>query len=139
VKEISDDGRAAKESMTRALADARMSAADVQAVFADASGLPEDAVEAEVIADVLGKRRLTYAQRAAIGHTMAGAGALDAAVACMALEKGVLPGTFGVDCEANAPVELTTESREGAFGAFLVNAFTFGGQTASMVFKRYVE
>lgn len=137
-KELSDDGRAAKESMTKAITDAGASTTDIDAVFADASGLPEDAVEAEIIADVLGKAKLTVATRAAIGHTMAGSGAVDAATACMALDRGVLPGTYGVDDAGDAPVTLSSKAREGKFGAFLVNAFTFGGQTASMVFKRYV-
>jgi len=135
--EISSDGRGAKEAMTRALADAKMEARDVEAVFADASGLPEDAVEAEVIAEVLGKGRLTIATRAALGHTMAGSGALDAAAACLSIDKGVLPGTFGVECEPDLPIEVTSKSREGKFNALLVNTFTFGGQTASMVFKRH--
>jgi 3-oxoacyl-[acyl-carrier-protein] synthase II len=136
-QEISPDGRGAKQAIARALADAKADAHDIEAVYADASGLPEDAVEAEVIADVLGRGKLTIATRAALGHTMAGSGALDAATACLSIDKGVLPGTFGVECEPDLPIEVTNKSREGQFGALLVNAFTFGGQTASMVFKRY--
>ncbi|MCD6404681.1 MAG: beta-ketoacyl-[acyl-carrier-protein] synthase family protein, partial [Planctomycetes bacterium] len=58
---------AATYAMQAALGDARLNAADVDAVFADASGLPEDAAEATAIAGVLGKGKAVTTTRAAAG------------------------------------------------------------------------
>ena len=128
---------AATYAMQAALGDARLDTADVDAVFADASGLPEDAAEATAIAGVLGKGKAVTTTRAAAGHTMAASGALDFAAACMALHRGVLPGTFGTRETADIPVDIVEEAREETLNAFLVNAFSFGGQTASIAVKRY--
>jgi 3-oxoacyl-[acyl-carrier-protein] synthase II len=135
VEEVAEEGRAAREAMAKALADAGVDAKDVTAVFADASGLPEDEAEARAIADVLGKKRATTA-RASVGHTMAASGALDAATAAMCTSKDVIPGVYGVDLD-DPLVDVRSVQDAVYVKAVLVNSFTFGGQTASIVFKRY--
>jgi len=135
-EELEADGRAAADAMAAALADAAVAADDVDAVFANASGLPEDDSEAAAIALIFGRGQATTTAKAALGHAMAGAGALEFATAVLALSRGVLPATFGAEPESDLPIDLVAANREGDFKAFLVNAFSFGGQTASMVISR---
>ena len=135
-EEIEADGRAASDTMAAALADAAMAAGDIDAVFANASGLPEDESEAAAIARVFGRSQATTTAKAALGHAMAGAGALEFATAVLALSRGVLPATFGAVPESDLPIDLVGANREGDFKAFMVNAFSVGGQAASMVISR---
>jgi 3-oxoacyl-[acyl-carrier-protein] synthase II len=137
VEEIDADGRAAVESMRSALADARLSGADISAVFADASGLAEDAFEAAAIARALGPGRTVTATRGATGHMMSASGAADAAVAAMSIDRGALPGIIGPREPDTPGVEVLYGAREAPIAAAMVNAFTFGGQTASIVFTRH--
>lgn len=134
--ELEASGRAAGRAMAAAVSDARIEPGEVSAVFANASGLPEDAVEAQALAALLGEGVPVTTTRSACGHTMAAAGALDFATACMAVERAVLPGVFGVDADVSAPVDIRSDAREMELRAVLVNAFSFGGQTAGAVITR---
>jgi len=135
-EELETGGRAASDAMAAALADARMDAADIDAVFANASGLPEDEDEAAAIARVFGEGKAATTSKAAVGHSMAASGALEFATAVLALSRGLLPGTFGADEALDGPIDLVTAAREDEFGAFMVNSFSFGGQAASVVISR---
>jgi len=135
--ELSADGRGAVEAMRSALADAKLAASDIDAVFSDASGLAEDAVEAKAIAEVLGPGKPVTATRGAAGHMAAAAGAADVAAAATAVSRRVLPPIAGSEDADGLPIDLVRRPREGELGAVLVNAFTFGGQTASVILKRY--
>jgi len=137
VPEVSADACGALEAMRQAIADAGMTAGDVDAVFADASGLPEDEVEARAIADALGAGRAVTATRGALGHMMSAAGAADVCVAAMSIAKGVVPGTLGTDGTGDMPIDVISEARSGEYGAILVNAFSFGGQTSSIILKKH--
>lgn len=139
MEETDESGEAARRAMQAALDDAGCSGSDVDAVFANGSGLGEDASEARAIAEILGEGRPVTTTRAAAGHTMACAGALDCASAALALSRGVLPAIFGVEGGSSLPIDLVAKPREGDFGTFLVNAFSFGGQTSSVVLRKYVS
>jgi 3-oxoacyl-[acyl-carrier-protein] synthase II len=139
VEEIDEDGEAARRAMSAALGDAGAGPSDVDAVFANASGLPEDESEARAIARTLGEGGSVTTTKAAAGHSMACAGALDCATAALALSNGTIPGVFGVGGGDGGPIDLVAQPRRGDFAAFLVNAFSFGGQTASLLLRKYAN
>lgn len=87
-------GRAA----SLALADAGMSAADIDVVFADAAGLPElDEMEAEVIAGIFGPNAIPVtAPKTMTGRLYAGGGSLDLAAALLSIAHNVIPPTVNV-------------------------------------------
>lgn len=134
--ELDEDGTGARSAMEAALRDAGATGGEVDAVFANASGLASDAVEAAAIAEVVGEGAVVTSTKAAAGHTMACAGALDAATASMALDRNILPGTFGVECASGMRIEIFEKAREGDFKAFLVNSFSFGGQAGSLLLTK---
>ncbi len=135
-EELEHGGRAAADAMAAALADAGLDAGDVDAVFANASGLYEDDDEAVAIVNVFGRGKPVTTVKAAVGHSMAASGALELATAVLALSRGMLPATFGVESCGDTPVDLVSEKRRGDFGAFMINSFSFGGQAASLVIAR---
>jgi 3-oxoacyl-[acyl-carrier-protein] synthase II len=134
--ELAADGRAAVDSMRAALVDARVSPEEVDAVLANASGLPEDAIEARAIREVLGAGKLVTATRSGVGDMASAAGAADVGVAAMAISRGVLPGTLGATPES-PDIHVARESETRALDVLLVNSFTFGGQAASLVLRKY--
>ncbi|MFF8912786.1 ketosynthase chain-length factor [Streptomyces sp. NPDC015032] len=82
----------------RALADARLAPADVDVVFADASGTPaDDLAEARAITGVFGPGGVPVtAPKTLTGRLYAGGAALDVATALLALSAGVVPHTAGL-------------------------------------------
>jgi len=93
-------GRAAAS----ALADAGVSPAEVDAVFADALGLPEaDRAEAAALREIFGPGGVPVtAPKAASGRAYSGGGALDVASALLAIRDGVIPPVAGT---ADVPEE----------------------------------
>jgi 3-oxoacyl-[acyl-carrier-protein] synthase II len=73
------------------------------------------------------------------GHLLGAAGALEAAIVCMAMEHGVAPPTINYDnkdeeCDLDY---VPNEAREVDIKVAMSNSFAFGGQNASLVFKRF--
>ncbi|MFJ8637316.1 ketosynthase chain-length factor [Streptomyces sp. NPDC093568] len=80
-----------------ALADAGVTADQVDVVFADAVGVPElDRAEADALREVFGTAAVPVtAPKAASGRTYAGGGSLDVATALLSIRDGVIPPTAG--------------------------------------------
>ena len=72
------------------------------------------------------------------GHMLGAAGAVEAAVCALAIERGCAPGTMNLEtagpgCDLDY---LANESRRGPIEAALSNSFGFGGTNVSLVLKR---
>ena len=83
--------------------------ADADLVIAAASGSPRlDAVEADALADALGRRRAAVtAPRGAVGDFGA-AGALGVAAAALAIRDGIVPPTLGCRPPARRGLDVVT-------------------------------
>jgi act minimal PKS chain-length factor (CLF/KS beta) len=97
-----------------ALADAGITAADVDVVFADAAGVPElDRAEAQALREIFGERGVPVtAPKALTGRLLSGGGVLDVVAALMSIQEGFIPPTFattevpvgyGIDVVLGAP------------------------------------
>lgn len=98
-----DGARKGSQGLRRAielsLAKARLQARDVDVVFADAAGVPEDdANEAEAIRAVFGAAKATVvtAPKTAIGRLASGGAALDVATAALSIKDQCVPPTVHV-------------------------------------------
>ncbi|MFD7611903.1 ketosynthase chain-length factor [Streptomyces sp. NPDC059828] len=128
-----------RRAIENALADAGCTTADIDVVFADASGVPElDRAEAEVLAAVFGPNAVPVtAPKTMTGRLLAGGAALDAATALLALRDGVIPPTVHVTAPApGLGIDLVTETREADLRAALVVARGHGGFNAALVVRR---
>jgi 3-oxoacyl-[acyl-carrier-protein] synthase II len=131
------EGRGAVLAMRRALKDAGLSPDQVDHVNAHGTGTPlGDAVEARAVAEVLGEGTPVCSVKGAIGHCIAAAGAVEAAVCVAALDQGWTPGTVGLERPEDWPVEVRRETRDDAPSIILSNSFGFGGQNCALVFSR---
>lgn len=135
------DGRQLARAITVALADADVAPEEVDAVFADAFGVPEyDRLEASALEQALGEhaRRVPVsAPKTMVGRLYAGGASLDVAAAVLALRDGVIPPTINLTERAEGcELEFVTEARSAPLATVLVVARGYGGFNAALVLRR---
>jgi act minimal PKS chain-length factor (CLF/KS beta) len=124
-----------------ALADAGLSAADIDVVFADAAGQPDlDALEAATLRELFGPHGVPVtAPKTMTGRLYAGGGSLDVAAALLSITRGVIPPTVNV---REVPEEygldlVRDEPRTAPVRAALVLGRGRGGFNSALVVRRY--
>jgi 3-oxoacyl-[acyl-carrier-protein] synthase II len=134
------EGRGAIHAMRSALEDAEFSTDKVGYVNAHGTAtIPNDVVESAAIRRVFGSHAdqlLVSSTKAATGHLLGGAGAVEAIITVMAIERGVLPPTLNLDMPGEG-CDLTyvaKVARERTLRAAMTNNFGFGGHNASLLF-----
>jgi len=137
------DGRQAARAARIALADGAMKAADIDYVNAHASSTPlGDAVEAAAIALALGPRSRTVpvsGTKDYYGHPLGASGAIEAAIAALAISRGWAPGTVNLTEPDPLALEalpgLMSAPLEAEFRGVLSTSFGFGGLNAALAFS----
>ncbi|MFG2718542.1 ketosynthase chain-length factor [Streptomyces sp. NPDC048416] len=119
-----------------ALARAQMTPADVDVVFADASGVAElDRLEAQAVNAVFGPGAVPVtAPKTMTGRLAAGGASLDVAAALLSIRDSVIPPTVNVtELAEGISLDLVTELRRGPVRTALVLARGFSGFNAAAV------
>jgi 3-oxoacyl-[acyl-carrier-protein] synthase II len=127
-------------AMALALADGGLAPRDVGYINAHATSTPlGDRLEAKAIREVFGKDPPPVSStKSALGHLLGAAGAVEAAVAVLALQRGMLPPTLNQE-ERDPEIDLDVvpnEARPVQARVALSNAFGFGGTNATLAFAR---
>jgi 3-oxoacyl-[acyl-carrier-protein] synthase II len=133
-------GEGMVRAMRAALAAAGLSPTDVGYVNAHGTATPHnDRVEASAITQVFGAGRpLVSSTKSMIGHTMAGAGSLEAVATVLALTHEIVPPTANLTTP-DPEVEfdcVPRVARDAAVEHAMSNSFGFGGQNIALVFRR---
>jgi len=133
------NGTGAARAMQAALRNAGATPEDVTFVCAHGTGTPlNDISESKAIAQVLGEKVPVMSNKYSIGHTLGAAGAISSVMAVCALQEGVIPGTLNLrNKDPECPVNAIRANVCAPVHGVLVNAFGFGGQNASLFFRRY--
>jgi 3-oxoacyl-[acyl-carrier-protein] synthase II len=140
-----DDGAGAELCIRRALADAQLSADEIDAVNAHATATYSgDLAEAVALRKVLVNNWRTVpvsGSKGAIGHAMAAAGVLEAIVAAKTCVTGIVPPTVNLDqvgegCELD---HVIREPRDTGAETVLSVSFGMGGQNAAIILTRHKE
>lgn len=135
------DGNGPIQAIEQALADAGVSATDIDYVNAHGTSTKmNDESECAALNAVMGKHIDTVrvsSTKSCMGHLIAAAGAVEAAVCSLAIEHGVAPVNANYsnpdpDCQVRL---VTGESEELPIKAALSNSLGFGGSNSSLVFK----
>jgi len=136
------EGRGARLAIERCLADARLAPEDVGWINAHGTGTPlNDPVEARAIREALGAhgaRVPVSSTKAAHGHLIAAAGAVEACAGLVALHRGAVPPTLNLDDpDPDCALEhVRGEARAVAADVVLSDSFGFGGQNAVLALRR---
>ncbi|MCA8911542.1 MAG: beta-ketoacyl-[acyl-carrier-protein] synthase family protein [Planctomycetes bacterium] len=132
------EGKGAIAAMREALAMAGIGASDVGYINAHGTAtLDNDRTEARAISEVFGEVAVPVSStKRYMGHTLAAAGGVEAAVSLWALTRGLLPANLGLrNPLADAKLDLVAETREArSLRHVLSNSFGFGGNNAALVF-----
>jgi 3-oxoacyl-[acyl-carrier-protein] synthase II len=138
-------GTYAARAMAAALQEARLPASAVGYVNAHATGtLVGDLAECRALRSVFGSDLPAVSStKGAVGHLLGAAGALEAAFSLLALQRGILPPTLGLDDESMDPEcseggldFIPNTAREARLQAVMSNSFAFGGHNAALLFTR---
>jgi 3-oxoacyl-(acyl-carrier-protein) synthase len=134
-------GELAGEAITRAIQQAGLTPTDIDHVNAHAAGTrPGDLAEAVAIRNAFGAHMpAVYAPKAALGHSLGSAGAVEAVLTVQALRDGVIPPTLNVT-ELDDGIDLDVvsgEARRGDYRYAVTNSFGFGGHNVAVVFGTY--
>jgi act minimal PKS chain-length factor (CLF/KS beta) len=131
-----------RRAVELALADARLTAADVDVVFADAAGDPElDRVEAETIATVFGPRGVPVSvPKTTTGRLLGGGAPLDVATALLSMRDSVIPAIAHLESPAHEDlIDLVRDApREQAIGTALILARGQGGYNSALIVRKTV-
>jgi beta-ketoacyl ACP synthase len=134
-------GESASDAILRAIEHAGLVPSDIDYVNAHAAGtIAGDLAEARAIRRALGDHSpAVYAPKAALGHSLGSAGAIEAVATVQALRDGVSPPTLNLT-ELDAEVDLdvvTGEARRSDYRYALSNSFSLGGHNVALVFGAY--
>jgi 3-oxoacyl-[acyl-carrier-protein] synthase II len=135
------DGHAISRALAGALAEAELEPHAVSYVATHGSGTRlGDASEARALARTFGAARPAASTvKPATGHLVAGAGALNAAVAALALSRGALPPTLGLedlDGDCDGADWVTGAAREVRADAAVAVARGVEGQSVALAMYR---
>lgn len=137
------DGKGMAESMRKAIEDAGIAPEEIGYIKAHGTSTNlNDLYETMAIKEVFGSKAYDLhvsSIKAAVGHTLAGCGVMEAVACIKAVETGILPPTVHFD-EADPALDLhyiPNQAIEKPVRAALSNSFGFGGHNASLVFRFY--
>jgi 3-oxoacyl-[acyl-carrier-protein] synthase II len=135
-------GEGISRAVAAALADAGVDAAAIDFVNLHGTGTPaNDAAEARMLARIFGERvaRLpATSTKAAVGHYLGAAGAIEAVATLLCLEAGLVHPTPGEGTpDPKAPVDLVVGAPRPVPGARLALStnLAFGGANAAAIFR----
>ncbi|MCV7220770.1 KasA/KasB family beta-ketoacyl-ACP synthase [Mycolicibacterium elephantis] len=136
--DIDPSGEHAGDAISRAIEVAGLSPTDIDHINAHACGIPiGDLAEARAIHRALGTHQpAVYAPKAALGHSLGAAGAVEAMLTVKTLSEGVIPATRNYaepDPEINLDV-VAGSPRRGDYRYAVSTSFGFGGYNVALVF-----
>jgi 3-oxoacyl-[acyl-carrier-protein] synthase II len=129
----------AVRAMEKALADAGLTVEDVSYISAHGTGTPtNDRLEILAVQRVFGEATRTPMSsiKSMIGHTMGAASAIEAAVCSLAVANGWIPPTMNMDEPDGGLDYVPNQAREHDVRVAMNNAYAFGGNNASVIFRR---
>ena len=141
------EGKGGILSMKRALDDAGIAPEAIDHINTHGTSTPAgDLAEPIAIKEVFGEHAYNISinsTKSMTGHLLGGAGAIEAIATILALKEGIIPPTinhFNDDPQIDPRLDFTfNQARKRDIHYGLSNSFGFGGQNATLVFKKFAE
>ena len=139
--EPNPNGQAAGDAIVRAIDLAGLAPTDIDHINAHATGTTlGDLAEARAIGHALGDHMpAVYAPKAALGHPLGAAGAVEAVLTVQALRDGVVPPTLNLkDLDPDIELDVVAGGpRRADYRYAVTNSFGMGGANVAVVFGAY--
>jgi 3-oxoacyl-(acyl-carrier-protein) synthase len=135
--------RGQASAMRRALEDAQLTPNDIDYINAHATGTQwNDENETKAIKEVFGKRAYeipVVGNKAALGHSIAGSGALELIGCILSLRDQVVPPTINYKvADPVCDLDYVTEGQRSLrLSNVMSNSFAFGGSNAVLIVGKY--
>ncbi|MBQ5493677.1 MAG: beta-ketoacyl-ACP synthase II, partial [Prevotella sp.] len=138
------EGKGGILSMRRALKDAEITPEVIDHINTHGTSTPAgDLAEPIAIKEVFGDHAFNISlnsTKSMTGHLLGGAGAVEAIACVLALKNGIIPPTinhFDDDPQIDSRLDFTFhKARKRDINYALSNSFGFGGQNATLIFKK---
>jgi 3-oxoacyl-[acyl-carrier-protein] synthase II len=133
------EGRGLGQAMQLALKDAGLAPAAVDYINAHGTGTADnDPAEAKAIRALFGDTPPAVSStKRFFGHTLAAAGAIEAIVAVLALERQAIPPNLGLrTVDPKIPLAPVTELRPAKLNVAMSTSLGFGGNNSVVLFRR---
>ena len=139
------EGKGGILSMQRALKDAEIASEAIDHINTHGTSTPAgDLAEPIAIKEVFGEHAFNISinsTKSMTGHLLGGAGAVEAIACVLALKNGIIPPTinhFDDDPQIDNRLDFTFhKARKRDINYALSNSFGFGGQNATLIFKKF--
>jgi beta-ketoacyl ACP synthase len=135
------EGERAGDAITHAIELAGLTPSDIDHINAHATGTVDgDLAEAHAIHRALGDHTpAVYAPKAALGHSLGAAGAMEGVLTVQALRDGVVPPTLNLkDLDPEIHLDVVAGApRRGHYRYAISNSFGLGGHNVAVVFGAY--
>ena len=139
------EGKGGILSMQRALDDAGIKPEAIDHINTHGTSTPAgDLAEPIAIKEVFGEHAYNISinsTKSMTGHLLGGAGAVEAIASILALRDGIIPPTinhFDDDPQIDSRLDFTfNKARKRNINYALSNSFGFGGQNATLIFKKF--
>jgi 3-oxoacyl-[acyl-carrier-protein] synthase II len=139
------EGYGAALAMERALSDAGIQRTEIDHINTHGTSTPQgDLAEITAIKKVFGDHAYDISlnsTKSMTGHLLGGTGAVEAIATILALKEGIIPPTinhFEDDPLIDPQLDFTfNTARQRDLRYAMSNAFGFGGQNSSLLFKKY--
>jgi 3-oxoacyl-[acyl-carrier-protein] synthase II len=140
-----EDGHGAHRVMLNAITDAGIHPTQIDYINAHGTSTPpNDRIETAAIKRLFGehaKKLAVSSTKSMIGHLLGAAGAVEAGITSLVVERGVIPPTINYetpdpDCDLDY---VPNKVRKATVKYALSNSFGFGGTNASLLFKKYED
>lgn len=133
------DGSVAAACMHKALDRAGLRPEDVEYINAHGTGTKTgDRAELAALQLVFSQARPAVSStKGSTGHMMGGGGITEAIACIQAIRSGILPPSLNLDDPEGDLDFVARQSRNQKISVAMTNAFGFGGQNSSLVFRKY--
>ncbi|AHD04759.1 beta-ketoacyl-[acyl-carrier-protein] synthase family protein [Paenibacillus larvae] len=136
-------GEGALRSMQGALRKANVESNVISYINGHGTGTPaNDMAEPKAILSLIGDNKIPVSStKSMIGHMLGAGGAAEAVTSILAIQHGFLPPTINFDIESQKfDLDFVpNEGRDGHLDYVLSNSFAFGGNNASILFRKYQD
>jgi len=134
------EGKGIEKCIRNALNDANILPQDVQAINAHGTGTKQnDEVEGKVLGKIFGSGVPVTSTKSFTGHTLGGAGAVEAVFSILSITDSFVPPTVGTkDVPEELGIRVVKErGLEWKVKNVISTSFGFGGSNACLVFSKY--
>ncbi|MDJ0389538.1 beta-ketoacyl-[acyl-carrier-protein] synthase family protein [Roseomonas sp. E05] len=129
------EGLGAVAAMRAALDSAGLAPEQIDYVNLHGTGTrANDAMEDRAVSHLFGAAVPCSSTKGWSGHTLGASGALEAAIAAICVEAGLVPGCLGVETpDPEFRADIATANRQAPVRRVLSNSFGFGGSNCSLI------